>query len=188
MRTTSGNLKKGDFVIYQDEVWQVQKTEFSFQGRGMAVVRIKLKSITSQKNIDLTFKSNENIELADVSVSEMQYLYNDGSNLYFMDEKTYNQYSISTEVIGRVADFLKPGDKYYLFIYKENLVNIRPPSVVRLKVVEAEDAVKGDTVSGAKKQVKLESGVHTTAPLFIKVGDIIVVNPETGEYVERAKN
>ncbi len=188
MNRSAGNLKKGDFVVYQAELWQVQKTEFSFQGRGMAVIRTKLKNIVSQKNIDLTFKSNEDIELAEISTVEMQYLYNDGTNLHFMNERTYNQYFLPQQTVGDFANFLKPGDKYYLFLYGEKLINIRPPSVVRLKVTTAENAVKGDTVSGAKKQVKVETGVLVTTPLFIKQGDVIIVNPETGEYIERVKS
>ncbi len=188
MRVTAGDLKKGDFLLYQGEIWQVQKAEFSFQGRGMAVVRIKVKAARSGKNIDITLKSVDAIDLADVATRQMQYLYNDGSYLHFMDEETYHQVKVAASLVGDLANFLKPGDKYYVIMHEGETLNIRPPSSVALKVVESEDAVKGDTASGAKKQAKVETGVSVQVPLFIKAGDTIIINPETGEYVERAKN
>lgn len=188
MRITAGNLKKGDFLLHQNEIWQVQKAEFSFQGRGMAVVRIKVKAVSSGKNIDITLKSVDSVELADVTTIQMQYLYNDGSQLHFMDEKTYQQVTVATSLVGDLANFLRPGDKYYVIMYDDKTLNIRPPASVRLKVVESENAVKGDTASTARKQAKVETGVTVIVPLFIKVGDTIMINPETGEYTERVKN
>ena len=88
-------------------------------------------------------------------------------------------------VVGSVGRFLKDGDKYYVYLYDEKPLNIRPPLSVKLKVVETEEAVKGDTVSGAKKPAKLETDVVVMVPLFIKTGDLISVNPETGEYTGR---
>ncbi len=188
MRATAGNIKKGEFIVYQNEIWQVQKTEFSFQGRGMAVVRIKIKAVNSGKTIELTLKSVDSLELADVSTVQMQYLYNDGSQLHFMDEKTYHQVSIATSLVDELVNFLKPGDKYYLIMYHDKPLNIRPPASVRLKVVETENAVRGNTVSGAKKQATVETGITVTVPLFIKKGDVIAVSSETGQYVERVKS
>lgn len=187
MRTNAGNIKKGDYIIHQNEIWQVQKAEFSFQGRGMAVVRIKAKSVSSGKNVDLTQKSVDSLELADVETIQMQYLYNDGQELHFMNEKTYNQVGVPTSQVGDLTKLLKPGEKYYVIMYSDKALNIRPPASVRLKVTEAADAVKGDTVSGAKKQATVETGVNIQVPLFIKKGDTIAINPETGQYVERVK-
>ncbi len=188
MRTTAGNLKKGDFVVHLGEVWQVQKADFNFQGRGMATVRLKIKSIGSGKTMDLTQKSVDSLELADVETVQMQYLYNDGSQLHFMDEKTYQQTTVETSLVGDLANFLKPGEKYYVIMYEDKALNVRPPASVRLKIIESESAVKGDTVSGAKKQATVETGVTVAVPLFIKKGDLIVINPETGQYVERVKS
>ncbi len=188
MKKTSGNLKRGDFIIRDAEIWQIQKTEFNYQGRGQAVVRTKIKSVTSGKNIDVAYKSNDDVETVDVSVSSMQFLYKDKANLHFMDEKSYQQFELSTPAIGKVSDFLKPGEKYYVLLYRDKPLSIRPPASVKLQVTEAESAVKGDTVTGAKKKVTLETGVSIMAPLFIKVGDTIAINPDSGEYVERVKS
>jgi len=185
MKTRAGNLKKGEFVKYQNETWQVQKADFYSPGKGSAMMKAKIKNLITGKNIDYTFKSNEDVETVSVESVEMQYLYKDMENLYFMDERTYNQYSVPLEPVGEAAKFLKEGEKYFVYLSNEKALNIRPPMSVRLKIVEVEDADKGDTVSGAKKPAKLETGVTVMVPLFVKAGETIIVNPETGEYTGR---
>ena len=107
------------------------------------------------------------------------------SHFTFMNNQTYEQYELKAEVIGDFAKYLKEGQSIYILLHDGQALSIRPPHTVKLKVIEAHDAVKGDTASGAKKIVKLETGVTISVPLFIKKGDIISVNPETGEYLER---
>ncbi|MFA6532834.1 MAG: elongation factor P, partial [Patescibacteria group bacterium] len=114
-----------------------------------------------------------------------QYLYKDNENLYFMDERTFNQSSLPISVVGEVTRFFKDGEKMFVYMYEDKPLTIRPPSSVRLKIVEAEDAAKGDTVSGAKKPVKVETGAIVMVPIFVKIGETISINPETGEYTGR---
>lgn len=148
-------------------------------------MRTKLKNVMTGKNTDYTFKSSEFVESIEVNSIEMQYLYKDAENAYCMDLE-YEQHIIPLAVVGDVVNFLKEGETIFVFIYKEKALTIRPPAAVRLKVVETEDAIKGDTVSGGKKQAVLETGATVLVPLFIKKGETIVVNPETGTYSERA--
>jgi len=185
MKTKAGDLKKGQFISHNGEIWQVQKAEFYSPGKGSALMKTLLKNISSGKTLAYTFKSNEDVEVTEVEAIELQYLYKDNNFLYFMNEKTYEQYHLPLHLVGRVADYLKEGDRLYVLMYENKPLNIRPPQTVKLKVIKAEEAVKGDTVSGAKKIVTVETGVSVAVPLFIKIGDIIVINPETGEYVER---
>src|SRR5438105_2751440 len=117
MKINAGNLKKGDFILHNSEIWQVQKTEFNFQGRGMAVMRTKIKNITSGKNVDVTYKTVAEVEQVDVESREMQYLYTDAQNLYFMDERTYNQIEVPKIAVGDIHKFFKEGTKYYVLIY-----------------------------------------------------------------------
>lgn len=185
MKVNAGNLKKSEFVYYQNEIWQIQKADFYSPGKGSALMKVRLKNVVSGKNIDFAYKSNEQVETVDVESIEMQYLYKDMENLYFMDERTYNQYSLSISIIGDVAQFLKDGEKYFVFMSNDKPLTICLPMSVRLKIVETEGAIKGDTVTGAKKPAKLETGAMVTVPLFVKVGDIITVNPENGQYTGR---
>lgn len=188
MKTNAGNLKKGEFVYYQNQIWQVQKADFYSPGKGSALMKTKIKNILTGKNIDYTYKSSESVETVEVESVEMQYLYKDVENLYFMNERNYNQYSIALSVVGEIAHFLKDGEKYFVYLHNDVPLTLRPPASVRLKIIETEDAIKGDTVTGAKKAATVETGVVVMVPLFVKRGDTITINPETGEYGERVKN
>ncbi len=185
MRVSAGNLKKGEFITYQGETWIVQKTDFYSPGKGSALMRTKIKNVISGKNIDYTFKSSEYVDTIEVQSVEMQYLYKDNEYAYFMDERTYNQYQIPMQVVGDTISYLKEGEKIYVFLQDDKPLSIRPPMAVRLKIIESEDAAKGDTVSNARKPAIVETGAQVMVPLFCKVGDLIVVNPETGEYTGR---
>ena len=185
MKTNAGNLKRGDFVFYQDTIWQVQRADFYSPGKGAALMKTRIKNILSAKNIEYNYKSNEQVDVLDVTSVEMQYLYKDNENIFLMDERTYNQFSLSLVVVGKTADFLKEGEKMFVYLYNDKPLTIRPPMSVSLKIIEAADAIKGDTVTGAKKPAIVETGVTVLVPLFIKVGEMITVNPETGEYTGR---
>lgn len=185
MKINAGNIKKGEFIRKDGEIWQVLKAEFYAPGKGSALMRTRVKSVKAGKTMDLTFKSQETLETVDVDAVELQYLYKDTQSLHFMNERTFEQIEFSLARAGMVAEYLREGDKLFLLLYNGEAIALRPPQSAHLKVVKAEDAVKGNTVTGAKKSVTVETGAEVLAPLFIKVGDTIVVNPETGQYVER---
>lgn len=187
MSANAGNLKKGDFIYYQNEIWQIQKADFYSPGKGSALMKTKIKNLVSGKNVDYTFKSQETVDTLDVESIEMQYLYKDNESLHFMNERTYQQFEIPLSIVGDIVNFLQEGTKHFVYVYENKPLNVRPPLSVKLKVIETEGAIKGDTVTGAKKIAKLETGVVIQVPLFIKTGDIVTVNPETGQYGERVK-
>lgn len=186
MRVKAGNLKKGSFIQHNGELWQVVKAEFYAPGKGSALMKAGLKNIKNAKTLAYTYKSNEDVETLDVEAVEMQYLYKDTEFLYFMNERTYEQVQLPIDLSGGVEQYLKEGDKIFLLIYENEPVSIRPPQSVRLKVIETDDAVKGDTVSGARKGATVETGAHVEVPLFIKNNDVIVIDPATGQYMERS--
>lgn len=185
MKINAGNLKKGEFILKDGEMWRVEKAEFYAPGKGSALMRSRVKNIKSGKTMDLTFKSNETIETIEVNTVELQYLYKDGQSLYFMDQRTFEQFQLPRECAGNAADYFKERDKLFILLHNGEAISVRPPQSVRLKVITAEDAIKGNTVTGAKKSVIVENGMTVLTPLFIKAGDTIVINPETGEYIER---
>lgn len=163
----------------------MQRADFYSPGKGSALMKARIKNLLTGKNVEYAYKSNEQVEVLDVQSVEMQYLYKDNESLYFMDERTYNQFSLPLNIVGSVYKYFKEGDKMYVYLHEDKPLTIRPPLSVKLKVVEAENADKGDTVTGAKKSVKVETGATVMVPLFIKVGETITVNPETGEYTGR---
>src|SRR3989344_925706 len=185
MRINAGNLKKSEFILKDDSIWRVEKAEFYAPGKGSALMRSRVKEIKSGKTMDLTFKSNQTIETVDINTIEMQYLYKDTQKLYFMNERTYEQIELPLESAGNIAHYLKEGDKLFILLYNGEAISLRAPQSVRLKVIKADEAIKGNTVSNAKKPVVVENRVTVLVPLFIKVGDVVIINPETGEYIGR---
>ena len=186
MKIEAGSVKKGDFLNQQGDIWQVLKTDFNYQGRGQANIRIRVKSVTNAKTLELNFKTSVTLETADVDTIEMQYLYKDVESLYFMNERTYQQVAVPVETVDFI-DYLKEGNKYFVVLNGETPLSVRAPANVHLEVVSTEEAVKGDTVSGAKKSATLETGVTVMVPLFVKKGDVVSVNAESGLYIERVK-
>ncbi len=186
MKTYAGALKKGEFVLHQGTISQVTKTEFYSPGKGSALMHTKLKNALTGRTVDYAFKSNESVETVDVTSVEMQFMYKDEDNMYFMNEQTYEQTSIPLAMAEGFVQYLKEGDKLYVFMHDEKALSVRAPLTARLKITETEDAVKGDTVSNARKSATVETGATIMVPLFVKAGEVVTINPETGEYVGRA--
>lgn len=173
------------FIKFKDEPYQIVEFQHVNPGKGSAFVRTKLKGVKNDKAQEFTFKSGEGVEELSINTREMQYLYKEGDLYHFMDNFNYEQLSVSKGLLGVYTQFLKENDIYQIMVYEDAAIGIRFPKKVRLKVMETEDAVKGSTISGAMKPAKLETGVSIQVPLFIKVGDVVGVDPEIGEYVDR---
>src|SRR3989304_3857550 len=137
MYTNAGSLKKGEFIYHGGEIWQVQRADFYSPGKGSALMKARIKNLLTGKNLDYAYKSNEQVETLDVESVEMQYLYRDNENLYFMDERTYNQFSVLQSAVGDVSKFFKEGEKMYVYMFDDKPLTIRPPMSVKLKVSEA---------------------------------------------------
>lgn len=184
-KVSAGDFTKGMFIIYRDQPHQIVDTQFVNPGKGGAFVRTRLKNIQTGQVFEFTYKSGEMVEAYAVNTREMQYLYKEGDGYVFMDPGSYEQVTISADLLGNFTNYLLEGHTYQILLHDSTPLGMRFPKKVRLKVVEAAEAVAGNTVSGAKKSVLLESGVKIFVPLFIKTGDIVGVNPETNEYQER---
>jgi elongation factor P len=180
------DLQVGTFLIYNGQPHQLVAREHSKLGRGGAILRSKLKNLISGALFDITFKGNEKLEEADITRAKAQLTYRDQSGYHFMDTKTYEQYDLNESVVGKSGEFLKEGMEVDVLNFNSNPINVNPPIKVDLEVTQAEPATRGNTAQGSvSKPVVLETGVSIQAPIFICVGDIIKVNTETGEYVER---
>lgn len=180
-------IKKGLCIIFRDAPHIIVEKTFVSPGKGSAFYRTKLKNIKNGAVIEFTFKSGEKLEEAPVETKEYQYSYRDGEELYFVDPRTYEQVILSKEMAGDFFPLMKEGETYQLYLLDGQAIAIRPPLKVRLKVTKAEPGAKGNTVTGATKEVELETGYKVLVPLFIKEGDTVSVNVETGEYVERVQ-
>lgn len=182
------DLKKGTLFQLNSEPYRVIEYSQKVMGRGGSIVNLKIKSLIDGKVLEKTFKGNEQLEPADVSYKNVQYLYNDGQKYYFMDVGTYEQFELPAITIGSQGDFMKEGDNIRAQIFNDLAINVELPKNVNLKVTYAEAAVKGDTSSAITKDAKLETGITIKVPAFIKTGDLISVDTSTGAYRERSKN
>ncbi len=182
------DLKKGTLFKFNGEPFKVIDYSQKVMGRGGSIVNVRIKSLIDGKVLEKTFKGNEQLEPAEVVNKNVQYLYNDGSTYFFMEDETYEQFEVSSELIGDQSGYLKEGDKVVVQLFDGRIINVELPKNVYLKVTYAEDVVKGDTTSSVLKDAELETGVKVKVPAFIKVGDVISVDTATGAYRERKKD
>ena len=157
-------------------------------GKGPAFVRTKLKDISTGKVIDETFNSGVKLEFLKIEAKEMQYLYSDTDSHFFMDNQTFEQVSVLDNIIGKNVNFLKDGMNVDLLFDGNEILDIRLPAHINLKVVETEPGIKGNTATGATKPAKVETEYLVQVPLFVVEGDILKIDTRTGEYVERLKS
>lgn len=182
---TTADFRKGSFIVFRGEPHQIVDFQHVNPGKGSAFVRTKLKAIKTGRVLEFTYKSGESVEQVHVETREMQYLYSEGEQYLFMDNATYEQYSVPRAALGAFEQFLAPGEQCQIMVLEDEAVGVRPPKKVILEVTEAADGARGDTATGATKVVVVSSGARVTVPLFIKQGEKIVVDPETGNYVSR---
>lgn len=180
-----GNITKGNYILFKGAPWLVTKTEFVSPGKGSAFTRAKLKNARTGASQEFTFKSTETIEELDVASREMQFLYLDGSDAVFMDPRSYEQVSVPVDLLDGREGFLTPDISVYILFYNEVAIGVRLPASVKLKVTYAEDATAGNRVNAPKKPVTVETGLIVQAPLFIKVGDVISIETDGGQYQSR---
>jgi elongation factor P len=181
------DLKKGTLFQWEGEPYRVVEYSQKVMGRGGSIVNVRIKSLIDGKVLEKTFKGNEQLDSADVTNQNVQYLYNDGNVFYFMNQETFEQFEVSSELVGDGSGYLKEGDIVTLQFFDGRAINVDLPKNVPLKVVYTEEVVKGDTTSSVLKDAEVETGIHVRVPAFVKQGDVISVDTATGAYRERVK-
>ncbi|RLC84629.1 MAG: elongation factor P [Chloroflexi bacterium] len=182
----ANELRKGTTFILDGKLYQVIEYQHYKPGRGNAIIRTKIRDLRSGSIIPRNFLSGDRFEEAPVERRGMQYLYNDGEFFYFMDTETYDQLSLSEQIIEEKAGYLKEGMELTIVLLGTEALDVELPSNIELKVVDTELAVAGDTATGANKTVTCETGLQVQVPLFVKVGDVIRVDTRSGDYITRA--
>ncbi len=182
---STSQFKRGIYIIFQNEPHMIVDTSFVSPGKGSAFYRTKLKNLYTGRIIEYTYKSGEKVEEVLVETHEAEYSYFDGSNYVFIEPRTFEQYIVPVEIVGDDKVYLKEGLLYRIKFYEETPVGISLPKTIAYTVVEAENSVKGDTATNATKQAVLDTGLKVQVPLFIKMGEEILVSTETGAYLSR---
>ena len=182
----ANELRKGTTFILDGKLYQVIEYQHYKPGRGNAIIRTKIRDLRSGSIIPRNFLSGERFEEADVERRGMQYLYNDSEFYYFMDTETYDQLSLSAQMIEEKAGYLKEGMELTIVLLGTEALDVELPTIMELKITDAELAVAGDTATGVNKTVTCETGLQVQVPLFVKVGDVIRVDTRSGDYITRA--
>ncbi|MFA5812902.1 MAG: elongation factor P [Patescibacteria group bacterium] len=183
----TNDIKKGSVIRRHGELYAVVGFQFVNPGKGAAFTKTKMKGIASGKTIEITYKSGEAVDTVYINRKSMQYLYNNGAVYSFMDQENYETLDVNLNIIGEDAKYLKDGLVVVMALHDGNPVAIELPKKIKYSVAEAPPAVKGDTASGnVTKEIALDNGLKIRAPIFIKEGEEVLVNTETGEYAGRA--
>ena len=179
-------IKSGKNIILDGAPFAVLYHEHSKTGRAGSVLRTRLRNLHTGAVLEKTFQGAEQVEEADISKGKAQYLYREGDNFCFMDNESYEQFSLNQETLGRMADYLLEGTEVTLLNWNQTPLNIELPVKMTFKVIETPPGVRGNTVSTGGKNATLETGIKINVPLFVNTGDSVILNTETGEYVSRA--
>ena len=185
--SSTSDIRKGVVIRQPNDLFVVVEFQHVNPGKGAAFVRTRMKSLSSGKVVEITYKTSETVDIVQVDFSTMQYLYKTGDNFAFMNMQNYEQIEMNGDLIGEEAKYLKEGIDVVVGLYEGRPVSIQIPKKIKYKVAEAPPAVRGDSATGnVTKEITLDNGLKVQAPIFIKEGEEILVNTETGEYSARA--
>lgn len=187
-QVSTNEFKAGMKLEIESEPYTIVGVEFVKPGKGQAFTRTKIKHLITGRVVEKTYKSGEKFDLADVEETAMRMLYKEGDSCVFMDDKTYDQVSVSLTVIGNKEDYLLEDTVYELVFYKGNVVDITPPIFLHMTITETAPGVRGDTASGrVLKPATTDTGATVQIPIFIEEGERVKIDTRTGEYVSRVK-
>ncbi|WP_054953658.1 elongation factor P [Flaviflexus massiliensis] len=183
---TSNDLKNGMVLVFDNQLWSVVEFQHVKPGKGPAFVRTKLKNVLSGKTVDRTLNAGVKVETATIDRRDMQYLYNDGTDYVFMDLETYDQLTISPEIVGDAANFLLENQNVIVATNEGIVLFIELPTSVVLEITFTEPGLQGDRSSAGTKPATLETGYEIQVPLFLNENTKVKVDTRTGEYLGRA--
>jgi elongation factor P len=183
----TNEFRKGLKVQIDGDPFVMIECNFVKPGKGVAFYKCKLRNLLKNTVLDRTFKAGQSLEAADITEVEVQFLYRQGSNFFFMDTESYEQHELTEEQVDDAWKYLKEGTTCQIVLFNDTPISITPPNHVVLKVEYCEPAVKGNTATNVTKPVKVETGAEIMCPAFVDLGDFIKVDTRTGQYLERAK-
>jgi elongation factor P len=183
---TYDEIKERKYIVFNGEPWEVLTSHVFRKQQRKPVNATKLRNMITGKVTEQSFHVSEKVEEAEIETKDVKYLYNNRGEFWFCDpEDPSDRFEIDESFIGTGSKFLKKDSIVQVLSFEDKTIGVKMPIKVELKVTEAHPAVKGNTAQGGTKIVKLETGVEINVPMFIKEGDIVRVNTETGDYAER---
>jgi elongation factor P len=174
------------YIIFEGEPYEVLDSHVFRKQQRKPVNATKLRNLLSGRIVEHSFHVSDKAEEADIETKKVKFLYTNRGEYWFCDEKDpSNRFKLDQDLLGDSIKFIKPNSILDALMFEDKIFGVKLPIKVELKVTEAPDAVRGDTAKGGNKQITLETGAIINAPMFVKEGDIVRVNTETGEYAER---
>lgn len=178
-------IRNGQALEMDGQVWLVVKTEHVKPGKGPAYVQAKLKNARTGSHQEKRFRSSEEVDQAVIDKREVEYLYSDGSGAVFMDQETFEQSTIPNDVLGDSLLYLKENTVATVHVYDGNIINIELPPTVELEIKDTPPGIKGATATNQLKEAICETGLKTRVPPFINNGEVVKISTESGEYLGR---
>lgn len=178
-------LRKGTNYIDDGELWKVLNYSHNKTGRGGGTIRVTVRNLRSGATVEKTYNTGSRVQDVRLEAVEMEFMYEDGEFLTFMDNETFEQPQIRRDIFGDDTVYIKEGTTVKLLRYNGELIDYELPSTMDFEIVEAENAVAGDRANNPTKKVKTATGLEVDVPMFVNEGDVIRVKTEDGSYVTR---
>ena len=186
MKISGVDIRPGNILEYEGGIWKVAKIQHTQPGKGGAYMQVEMKNLQDGRKTNVRFRSADTVERVRLDTKEFQFLYEDGEMLVFMDNDTYEQINLPSDLLGDARPFLQDGMQVTLELWEEKPISVELPSQIEATIVQADAVVKGQTASSSYKPAILDNGVRVMVPPFVGTDERIVVNTETMEYSERA--
>ena len=180
------DVRRGTVLKFKNSLYSVMDFHHHTPGNLRAMVQMKLRNLFNGTQTEHRFSSTEEIETADVFNQPATFLYSDQNGHHFMNSESYEEVTLSDELVGNGKFFLQDGMQVQLSMYEENPIGIQLPQTVVLEIVDTEPGMKNATATNSPKPAKTDTGLQLTVPQFVNVGDKVIINTETGEYQSRA--
>ena len=185
MAISTADFKNGMCIDYNGKMCVIVEFQHVKPGKGGAFVRTKLRDIKTGRILENTFNAGAKMDAIRLETKKMQYLYNDGVDFNFMDNDTFEQLAIPSDIIGDIAKWLKENDEVSLLYAGDELISVEPQMFVELEVTMTEPGFKGDTATNTTKPATLETGAVVQVPTFIEIGDVLQMDTRDGRFVKR---
>ena len=185
MKISGNEIRVGMLIEHKEDLWQVLKTQHVKPGKGGAFAQVEMKSVNRDTKLNERFRSSDTVEKASLDEINFNYLYEDESDYYFMNPKSFEQLNIKKNIVGEKGKMLTENLEVSISFYNESPLSVELPNQVNCKIKNTDVALKGQTVSSSYKPAILDNGINIQVPPFIESGDTIIVDTRTIEYVKK---
>ena len=185
MKINAGEIRVGMLIEYKNDLWQVLKTQHVKPGKGGAFAQVEMKSVNKNTKLNERFRSSDYVEKASLDEIKFNFLYEDETDYYFINQKSFEQVNIKKNIVGEKGKMLTENLQVSINFYNDRPLTVELPNQVTCKILTTDVALKGQTVSSSYKPATLDNGINIQVPSFIESGDIIIVDTRNVEYIKK---